>query len=92
MVFEEGLTLSGARRRLAEDGETSDGSEESGAAILVREVVGDRVRDSLRDVKTGLQSILRLLAKDGVETAELELVPPSPVEKKKTVAKATKRK
>ena len=92
LVFEEGLTLSGARRRLVEDGETGDGGEESGAAVLVREVVGDRVRDSLRDVKTGLQSILRLLAKDGVETAELELVPPSPVEKKKTVAKATKRK
>ena len=34
----------------------------------------------------------RLLAKDGVEAAELQLVPPPPAEKKKTVAKAAKRK
>ena len=52
LVFEEGLTLSGARRRLDEDGGTK---ESSGAAILVEEVVGDRVRDGLRHVRTGLQ-------------------------------------
>ena len=88
LVFEEGLTLSGARRRLDEDG----GSKESGAAILVEEVVGDRVRDGLRLVRTGLQSILHMLAKDGVEAAELQLMPPPPAERKKTVAKAAKRK
>ena len=92
LVFEEGLTLSGARRRLDEDGETGATTEESGAAVLVQEVVGDRVRASLRQVKTGLQSILQILAKDGVEAAELELVPPPAAEKKKTVAKAAKRK
>ena len=92
LVFEEGLTLSGARRRLLEDGDLKSASEDSGAAVLVKEVVGDRVRDGLRDVKSGLQSILQILAKDGVEAAELELVPPSPAEKKKTVAKAAKRK
>lgn len=88
LVFNEGLTLSGARRRLDEDG----GTQDSGAAILVEEVVGDRVRDGLRHVRSGLQSILQLLAKDGVEAAELQLVPPPPGEKKKTVAKAAKRK
>ncbi len=92
LVFEEGLTLSGARRRLLEDGDIKNGSEDSGAVVLVEEVVGDRVRDGLRDVKSGLQSILQILAKDGVEAAELKLVPPSPAEKKKTVAKAAKRK
>jgi DNA-binding transcriptional MerR regulator len=91
LVFEEGLTLSGARRRLDEDGESADASREDGAAVL-QEEVGDRVRDSLRHVKTGLQSILQMLAKDGVEAAELELVPPPAAEKKKTVAKAAKRK
>ncbi len=88
LVFDEGLTLSGARRRLGEDNETPG----NGAAVLVDDVLGgDRVRDRLRHVKTGLQSILRLLAKDGVEAAELELVPP-PAAKKKALAKAAKRK
>lgn len=88
LVFDEGLTLSGARRRLGEDGDTRD----NGAAVLMVEgVLGDRVKDRLRHVKTGLQSILQLLAKDGVEAAELELVPP-PAQKKKAVAKAAKRK
>ncbi len=88
LVFDEGLTLSGARRRLDEDG---DGAGSSAAATLVEEVVGDRVRDQLRHVKNGLQSILQMLAKDGVEAAELQLVPPSAAAKK-TVAKAAKRK
>lgn len=88
LVFDEGLTLSGARRRLGEDNEVNDSGA---AAALVHEVVGDRVLDRLRHVKTGLQSILRILAKDGVEAAELQLVPPSLAAKKK-VAKAAKRK
>ena len=89
LVFDEGLTLSGARRRLDEDGGSKDSSA---AAILVEEVVGDRVRDGLRHVRSGLQSILQMLAKDGVEAAELQLVPPPPAAKKKPVAKAAKRK
>lgn len=88
LVFDEGLTLSGARKRLDEDGDT----KETAAATLVQEVVGDRVLDRLRHVKTGLQSILQLLAKDGVEAAELQLVSPPPPEPKKKVAKAAKRK
>jgi len=90
LVFDEGLTLSGARRRLDEDGE---GQDSSATETLVEEVASDRVRDQLRHVKNGLQSILQILAKDGVEAAELQLVPPAPAEgKKKTVAKAAKRK
>jgi DNA-binding transcriptional MerR regulator len=89
LVFDEGLTLSGARRRLDEDGELKDSGA---AAMLVDEVVGDRVLDRLRHVKSGLQSILQILAKDGVEAAELQLVPPPPPEPKKKVAKAAKRK
>jgi DNA-binding transcriptional MerR regulator len=91
LVFDEGLTLSGARKRLDEDG---GGGGTSGAAALVEEVVGDRVRDSLRNVRTGLQSILLMLSKEGVDAAELQLVAPSAPEpaRKKTVAKAAKRK
>ena len=96
LVFDEGLTLSGARRRLDEDGDTKgNGTDDNGAATLVADLLGDHLGDHLRDrlrhVKTGLQSILLMLAKDGVEAAELELVPPT-LTKKKTVAKAAKRK
>jgi DNA-binding transcriptional MerR regulator len=83
LVFDEGLTLSGARRRLEED---DDGR--GGAAVLVGEVLGDHVRERLRDVRHGLQSILQLLSKDA-DPGELRLVPP-PVPapaKKKPVAK-----
>ena len=95
LVFDEGLTLSGARRRLDEDRDAKDedgGAKNIGAAVLIEEALGDHVRDRLRQVKTGLQSILQMLAKDGVEAAELQLVPPTATEKKKTVAKAAKRK
>ena len=82
LVFEEGLTLSGARRRLEEDGGKSNG-----AAVLVEEVVDARVREQLRNVKSGLKSILELLSKDGDHQHELRLVAPT-APKKKSVAKA----
>jgi DNA-binding transcriptional MerR regulator len=83
LVFEEGLTLSGARRRLEEDN-----GERNGASVLVQEVVGDRVRDQLRQLKSGLQSILAMLSDDG--EPELRLVAPTP--KKKSVAKSKAKK
>ena len=82
LILDEGLTLSGARRRLEED----SGAPSNGAAMLVEEVLGDRVRDRLKNVKTGLQSILQLLSKDVDSQAELRLVAPQPA-KKKPVAK-----
>jgi DNA-binding transcriptional MerR regulator len=86
LILDEGLTLSGARRRLEEDS-----GKNNGAAILVEEVVGDRVRNQLRQVKSGLRSILELLSKDGEEPPELRLVAPT-APKKKTVAKAKAKK
>lgn len=92
LVFEEGLTLSGARRRLEEDGGASNG-----ATVLVEEVLGDRVRNRLRHVKSGLQSILQLLSKDAAHQEELRLTAPrrsapAPAPKKKPVAKAKSKK
>ncbi len=90
LVFDEGLTLSGARRRLEEEHDRHDPPP-----IAVDEVLGARVRDKLRNVKTGLQSILQLLAKDGEsEPTELRLVAPSGrvAPKKKTVAKGKAKK
>jgi len=84
LVFEEGLTLSGARRRLEEDN-----GERNGASVLVQEVVGDRVREQLRQVKSGLQSILTMLSADESQS-ELRLVAATP--KKKSVAKSKAKK
>jgi DNA-binding transcriptional MerR regulator len=89
LVFQEGLTLSGARRRLEEEGE-----DPRGATVHVEDVLGDRVRERLRHVKSGLQSILQLLSKDPGPT-ELRLVPPParrPATKKKPVAKTKAKK
>jgi DNA-binding transcriptional MerR regulator len=76
LVFEEGLTLSGARRRLDEDGD--DGKAESG--VRVEEMLGDRVKDRLKNVRSGLKSILQMLSHD-VDHGELQLVPPPPAKK-----------
>jgi DNA-binding transcriptional MerR regulator len=76
LVFDEGLTLSGARRRLEEEDEPAQPS------ALVEQMLDDRVRASLKTVKTGLQSILQLLSEGGEEQAELRLVAPSAPKKK----------
>lgn len=80
LVFDEGLTLSGARRRLEEDGQPSKPS------VMVEDMLDGRVRDRLRRVRTGLQSILEILSKDDEHQPELRLVAPS-APKKKAAAK-----
>ena len=85
LVFEEGLTLSGARRRLEEDGAPTSPAE------TVEDMLDGRVRDRLRQVRTGLQSILELLSKDGENPPELRLVAPAAA-KKKTAAKVKSKK
>ena len=84
LILDEGLTLSGARRRMEEESGIP-----SAAAMSVEEVLGDRVRERLKHVKTGLQSILELLSNNGEHQAELRLVAQAAPEapKKKTVAK-----
>ena len=89
LVFAEGLTLSGARRRIEEEGE-----QKNGGPILVEEVLGDHVRDRIKNVRTGLRSLLDLLSKDGGRESELRLMAPAPsaTPKKKSVAKAKSKK
>jgi DNA-binding transcriptional MerR regulator len=84
LILDEGLTLSGARRRLDEESGTP-----SASAVSVEHVLGDRVRERLKHVKTGLQSILELLSENGEHQEELRLVAPAAPSsaKKKAVAK-----
>jgi DNA-binding transcriptional MerR regulator len=85
LVFSEGLTLSGARRRLEQE---DDGSEAS--SVDVEDLLGRQVRDRLKVVRSGLESILRLLANDH-RPAELQLVPPPPRRKKTTEVRRKKK-
>ena len=86
LILDEGLTLSGARRRLEQENDSG-----TSPAVLVQEVIGDRVRESLKNVKNGLQSILEILSGDGEAQPELHLVPPAEP-KKKAVAKPKSKK
>jgi DNA-binding transcriptional MerR regulator len=88
LVFEEGLTLSGARRRLEEESD-----RDTAPPMLMEEALGAGAREKLKNVKNGLQSILQLLSKNE-EQAELHLVPPPApaAAKKKTVAKSKAKK
>jgi DNA-binding transcriptional MerR regulator len=73
LVFGEGLTLAGARRRLEE---RDDGP--SVAAVAVDDVLGDLARSRLRQVRNGLEAILKLLEsnRESRDAPELELVAP----------------
>ncbi len=74
LVFGEGLTLAGARRRLEEEE-----SEPSVATVAVDEVLDGMARSRLRQVRSGLEAIMRMLSQDVPRSGppELQLVPPS---------------
>lgn len=71
LVFNEGLTLAGARRRLEEEAETP----RSMASLAVDDVLDDLARSRLRTIREGLQSILEMLSQNA-EVHELQLVAP----------------
>jgi DNA-binding transcriptional MerR regulator len=75
MVFGEGLTLSGARRRLEEE---EQGTTPSVAAAAVEDVLDGMARSKLRKVRSGLEAILEMLSRDTTSThaMELQLVAP----------------
>jgi len=71
LVFGEGLTLAGARRRLDE---TTGSNEPSG--VLVEEALGKHARDRVRAVRDGLRGILQMLSSAEAES-ELVLAAPA---------------
>jgi DNA-binding transcriptional MerR regulator len=70
LVFGEGLTLAGARRRLEEES-----GEPPLVAVTMEDALGDLARTKLRQVRMGLEAILALLNRDA--GPELQLVSPS---------------
>ena len=84
LVFVEGLTLAGARRRLEEE---QQDPATSVAAVAVNDVLDEFARTKLREVRTGLEAILQIVSRDGGSTVpDLQLVPPA-ARTKNTAAK-----
>ncbi|MFN2445177.1 MAG: MerR family transcriptional regulator [Vicinamibacterales bacterium] len=73
LVFGEGLTLAGARRRLEEENEEPD--QHSMGARAVQDALGDVARSRLRQIRSGLEQIMVILSRH-MSAPELELVPP----------------
>lgn len=59
LVFTDGLTLAGVRRRI--EGEAPPVLEEA-AAVPIKELLGRNARERLAEVKKGLMSILEMLS------------------------------
>jgi DNA-binding transcriptional MerR regulator len=76
LVFVEGLTLAGARRRLEEEQQEPATSV---AAVAVNEALDEFARTKLREVRTGLEAILKIVSRDRdrASVPELELVAPA---------------
>jgi DNA-binding transcriptional MerR regulator len=76
LVFREGLTLAGARRRLEEEDQSPGLSV---AAVAVDNVLDEFARSKLREVRTGLEAILQLVSRGGDRSPvpELTLIAPA---------------
>jgi DNA-binding transcriptional MerR regulator len=73
LVFNEGLTLAGARRRLEEEAEPT----QSVASLAVDDVLDDLAKSRLRGIREGLEAILAMLSQNaGRDANELQLVAP----------------
>lgn len=73
LVFVEGLTLAGARRRLEEEQQEPSARP---AVTMMDDVLTDLARTRLREVRTGLEAILQMLSRDNGRGTELTLVAP----------------
>lgn len=75
LVFNDGLTLAGARRRLEEEAEPPS----SAASFAVDDVLDDLAKSRLRGIREGLAEILELLSRNVASDAvanELHLIAP----------------
>jgi DNA-binding transcriptional MerR regulator len=70
LVFVEGLTLAGARRRLEEE-------QPELLETAIDDGVGDAARTKLRELRAGLEATLQMLSRDAAPPRELRLVAPA---------------
>lgn len=73
LVFVDGLTLAGARKRLAEEGFGSSADSAVVADADVAAMIDGETRQQLRDVRRGLQWILGVLSGEGLTAADYVL-------------------
>ena len=69
LVFGEGLTLAGARRRLEEGDDTTE------PPMVLSSVLGDEVRTRVRGVRDGLRDLLQMLSADAAHDLVLTPAP-----------------
>ncbi len=81
LVFVDGLTLAGARRKLVKEGEGS--VEDSIADADVAAMLDEQTRRSLQEVRRGLQWILSVMSDGGVTAEDRELVGEPPATRPK---------
>lgn len=72
LLFVEGLTLAGARRQLSQEGTVADDERVSDADVAA--LVDHEAKQSLRDVRRGLQWILGVLNGGGATAEDRVLV------------------
>jgi DNA-binding transcriptional MerR regulator len=92
LVFSDGLTLAGARRRIDEE---SPSRLEEVDAEPMKALLGRNARERLLEVRNGLRAILQLLSSRPGEASHLNIVPFSrpaarPVARVKTPARRSK--
>ena len=83
LLFVEGLTLAGARRKLLEEQTTPSVQERA----ELDELLGSDARERIMQVKQGLKALAVMLAKTPGDSAEFELRRPQAAPKKKHAAR-----
>ena len=89
LLFVDGLTLAGARRRLNEESPTPTDETVSDADVAA--MLDSDTRQGLRDVRRGLQWVLGVLDGEGVTAEDRILAAPASRPAKRTVKKAAAR-
>jgi len=88
LLFSEGLTLAGVRKRLSGEGAVpaaDDVTDEDVAALL-----NDEMRQSLRETRRGLQWVLGVLSGQGVSAEDFVLVAEPAAQRAKAKKPATR--
>ena len=92
LLFVDGLTLAGARRRMGEEGLVAPDEAVTDADVAA--MMDEQTRQNLRDVRRGLQWILGVLSGDGLTPEDRVLTaspPPRSVARKAPAKVASKK-